>query len=113
MQQNKTIDKKEILECKYGKQVVFLPSSVRWRTLPGMIILIFMKLWCDNCTIWTPGDVLHLQKCKDYVVGNKTHPHFGAKGEYFSFGTSSVYKIVNNSSVGTYSSKQYSSYQTQ
>ena len=107
------IDKKDILQCKYGKQVVFLPSSVRWTTLSGMIILIFMQLGCETGTKWTRDDVLHLQKCKQSVVGNKNHPHFGAKGEYFSFGLSSVYKIDNNSSVGTYSSKQYSSYRTQ
>ena len=77
------IDKKDILDYKYGKQVVFLPSSVRWRTLSGMVILIFMHLGCETGTIWTPGDVLHLQKCKQSVVGNKNHPHVGAKGGYF------------------------------
>ena len=87
------IDKKDILECKDEKQVVFLPSSVCWRTLSGMVILILIQLGCETGTIWTCEDVLHLQKYKQSVAGNKDHPYFGAKGEYFSFGLSSVYKI--------------------
>ena len=35
-------------------------------------------------------------------MGNKNTPHFGAKGHYFSFGLKSLYKIQNNSSIGSY-----------
>ena len=34
-----------------------------------------------------------LRSVKKSIVGNKSTPHFGATGQYFSFGVNALYKI--------------------
>ena len=47
--------------------------------------------------MWEEKDYKLLKKVKKSIVGNKNTPHFGALGNYFSFGMNRLYRINEKS----------------
>ena len=100
------IAKGEIQKSVFGNNVVFIESSISHKSMSGMVVL-FVTQQHNNSGghKWDEKDVNKLRCSKHSTVGNKSHPHFGASGEYYSFGVSAVYKIDDGSSVGIMQTK--------
>ena len=100
--------KDEVKKSVYNDYVVFTESSISHKSMSGMVILFVSQQQRHICGHeWNEHDVAKLRHSKPSTVGNKTHPHFGASGEYYSFGISAVYKVENGSSVGEYANKRH------
>ena len=100
--------KGEIEKSVFGDKVVFIESSITHKSMSGMVILFVTQQHNDSDGHkWDEKDITKLRHSKHSTVGNKSHPHFGASGEYYSFGVSAVYKVDDGSSVGNYSNKRH------
>ena len=100
--------KGEIEKSVYNENVVFTESSISHKSMSGMVILFVTQQPGNFGGLeWNDNDISKLRYSKPSTVGNKTHPHFGASGEYYSFGISAVYKVQNGSSVGEYANKRH------
>ena len=102
------IAKDEIEKSVFGDKVVFIESSISHKSMSGMVLLFTTQQHNNTGDHeWNDKDIKKLRYSKHSTVGNKTHPHFGASGEYYSFGVSAVYKVDDGSSVGKYANKRH------
>ena len=102
------MSKEEVEKSVYGEKIVFMESSISHKSMSGMVILfVTQQHKLDGDHEWNESDIYELRQSKPSTVGNKSHPHFGASGEYYSFCISAVYKIDNGSSVGNYANKRH------
>ena len=100
--------KDEVEKSVYSDKVVFVESSISHKSMSGMVILFVTQQHSQGIGHeWNKNHITKLRHSKPSTVGNKKHPHFGASGEYYSFGVSAVYRIDDGSSVGNYTNKRH------
>ena len=107
---------REEVESLYDGRIVIIgtkPSNkskedvMKNREPSGYVVLcramMQKKLTTDNSK-WCADDFKNLKTTKNSIVGNKSTPHFGANGYYYSYGLNGVYKIdkTTQSSIGEY-----------
>ena len=54
---------------------------------------------------WDENLAPKIKGCKKNILGCEKSQYFNLNGEYYSYGDSSAYRIIDNSSVETYANK--------
>ena len=95
---------------------IFIPSShkrgsPKKNALSLYAIISVLKIREDKHvpSVWSLNDLARVRSCKTSVVGDVNTSHFGAKGEYYSYGVRAAFHIENNSSLSLYKAKYTSS----
>ena len=73
-----------------------------------MLVVLIAKLkkkTINDSFLWCEKHGEAIKECKSSVISSN-NSHHGSLGKYFSFGNSAIYKTVNKSSVGQYTTKR-------
>ena len=67
---------------------------------------------CEDVA-WSNDLLPIIKRSKNNILGTGKLRNFNSNGGYYSYGNSSIYRIVDNSSLGQYSNKKVSNLQKQ
>ena len=111
------INRDEITNHPYFRNIITLQHGLRcyWNdnedhkhNPSGMLVVLIAKLkkkTINDSFLCCEKHGEAIKECKSSVISSN-NSHHGSLGKYFSFGNSAIYKTVNKSSVGQYTTKR-------